>query len=513
MAYPKEFLQLTPTQGLVSDTPAHEVGPEFFTNAENVIFRKGFVERIGGVTDTYTTALADITVPPTDLLHSINAQVNDTNYWLVFDADKAWALEGDNQTQIDDSLLTSAATQPYQYSSALLNGLPIVTNGGDEPMYWAGGDLIELTDWTATESCKSIATFRYHIFAMDIDGPGGTFPSLIKWSDAAEPGTIPDSWTPAADNEAGSVELAFGAGPILCAVPLRDQLLIYKRTTTYTAQYVGGNNKFEFRNIASSNGALNRHAVCDLGDKHLVVEQGDIVLSDGVNKESIAESKVKDFLFGQLDQENADNLFVTFDRAKKEVIIAFPTTGNTRCNAALVYNVAHNSFGYRVLSNVATATTGFVTDSVESDVWDDDAQAWDDDPSAWNGTTLGAATESLVFVYDGKLEQQDTLTNTNVEASVGKYDMTFGDAQRVKFINQLQIQTCTGFGTLLVRVGSRMTPTDTITWSPEVTLNEPDQIVNTFAVGRYISVSIRSTGSNTWCVTGIDLGAELRGYY
>jgi hypothetical protein len=37
--------------------------------------------------------------------------------------------------------------------------------------------------------------------------------------------------------------------------------------------------------------------------------------------------------------------------------------------------------------------------------------------------------------------------------------------------------------------------------------------VNCFAQGRYISVEVRSTGSTVWELTGIELEAELRGYF
>lgn len=514
MSYPKVLLRLRPTKGIVSDVPSHEVSDDFYTTGQNVIFREGFAGRVKGTLSVYTAAIADIGIPPTDILHIINANVSDTNYWLIFDPNKAWSLEGANQVQRDNSLLTTTITQPWHYSSALLNGLPIITNGADEPVYWAGDNLIELTDWTSTESCKSIATFKFHIFALDIDGPGGTFKNLVKWSHAAEPGTIPNSWTPAADNEAGSVELSYGSGPVLQAVPLRDSLLIYKHTTVYSVHYVGGNSVFAFQNIASSSGALNRHAVADVGDgQHLVVEQGDIVLFDGTNRKSVGQSRMKDFLFNQIDEDNFENLFVTFNRAKNEVIIAFPMNASTRCNLALIYDIPNDAFGVRDLPDIATAVVGRVDDTEVSDAWDDDSGVWDDDQSTWNSAGLGVVTESVVFAYDGILENQDTDDNVSMAASIGKYDLTFGEPERVKFIKRLHVRAKTGFGTLLVRVGSRMTPTESIVWSDEVTLTEPEQIVNTFAQGRYISVEMRTTGDSVWTMTGVDIEAEMRGYH
>jgi hypothetical protein len=58
-----------------------------------------------------------------------------------------------------------------------------------------------------------------------------------------------------------------------------------------------------------------------------------------------------------------------------------------------------------------------------------------------------------------------------------------------------------------------MHPTDAISWGAELALADTESIVNAFAQGRYISVDIRSEDTQAWTVTGIDLEAEMRGYF
>lgn len=511
MSYPKQLIRLSPQGGFVSDTPAPEVGDNFFTGCSNVIFRNGFASRIRGSRNAYATALG--VAAPGQLMHARNVERSGTNYWLLFEDDgSAWSIEGSNAVQIDNSLL-AAVTDPWRHCSAVLNGVPIYTNGSDEPVYWIGGNLATLTDWTATESCKFLAVFKYHIFALDISGPGGTFPSLCKWSAAAEPGTIPNSWTPSASNEAGSVELSDAPGALLCAYPLRDALILYKRNAMYAATYVGGNNVFNFRKVQSSSGALTRRSVCDINGKHFVISDGDILITDGTNRQSVGEGRVKDYFFNQLDQDNYLNTFCSYNRAKDEVLIGFPTAGSEFANTALVYDVARNSFGVRDLPNVVHAPVGYINDTAPSNTWADRTDTWATAVDKWGNASVAAATDRIVLVHTDELVEQDTQDAVSVAASIGKHDMTMGDAARVKFVKRVHIRAKSGYGTLLVRVGGRMQPNDPTTWSAEVSITDPDQVVNCFAQGRYISVEVRSTGSTVWELTGIELEAELRGYF
>jgi len=512
MSYPKQTVSLRPTRGFISDVPAHEVGPDFFTLMDNVIVRGGFTQRIPGSRSVYGTALA--TAAPGQLMHALNVENSGTNYWLLFEEDgTAWYIEGANATQCDNALLQTV-NNPVDFSSSVLNGVPIINNGADEPVFWAGpGNLATLTDWTATESCGFITCFLYHIFALDISGPGGDFNNLVKWSDAAEPGTIPDSWTPAAGNEAGDVELADSPGGLICAYPMRDSLMIYKRSATYQAVYVGGNNVYNFRKVQSTSGALTRRSVCDVNGMHLVVSDGDIVLTDGSSRRSLGEARVKDWFFNQLDQSNYPNTFCAYNRAEHEVIIGFPASGSEFCNTALVYNVELDSFGVRDLPNLTHAPVGFVNDQAESNTWADRTEFWADAVGAWASSTLAAARDSMVFIHTDEMDQQDVDDAETVSATLAKYSMDFGDSARVKFLRRIHLQAAAQYGSLTFRAGGQMSPNDTITWSSAVTVTDPEQVVNLFAQGRYISIEVTSNGSDVWKITGLDLELEMRGYF
>jgi hypothetical protein len=447
----------------------------------------------------------------------LNARVGTTNFWVFFGADEIHANETSNSDDVTGAALT-AITQPWQWSSALLNGVPVATNGLDSPRYW-GGDVgtpfQTLPDWPAATSCKSIVAFQYHLIALDIDGPGGHFEDQLIWSDAAEPGAVPASWTPTPGNEAGEpVSLGDTPGPLLCAVPLRGTLLIYKRSGVYAMDYVGLPDVFVIRQVFSATGALTRHAVADLSDgRHFVVGDGDIYITDGVSRRSVVQDRMRNFVFNQLDQDNYENLFVVYHRAKNEVWVCFPEQGSQYCTLAAVYDVGHDAFGVRVLPNVTCAAVGIVNDTSPSEAWQDQAYTWEDAARLWNQPNYSLAVEALVTGYEDTAEQHDTQDAVALVASISRYDLTFDEPERLKLVRRVHVRAKPGFGTLYVRVGARMTPTESITWSTEVPLTEPDQIINTFATGRYISVELRSEDSNVWLVSGIDLEADVKGYF
>lgn len=508
MTYPKQLARLSPRRGINYDMPTHEVGPDFYTRAQNVVFRKGLAERVRGRRAVYGTL-------PVTVQRMLNARISSVNWWLIFGVDEVHGLETSNTHDLTPGGGLQTITQPWELAATILNDVPVFTNGLDAPHYWDGepaNNFAPLPDWPAGTICKSICAHKFHLIALDIDGPSGHFEGQILWSDAAEPGAVPQLWTPAADNQAGDAILADSPGPCMLGLPLRGGLLIYKRSAMYSLEYVGGNDVFSIQRLFSTSGALTRHSAADVNGMHFVVTDGDIILTDGTNRRSVADGRMAESLFGQLDQDNYENLFVQYHRAKGEVWVCFPEAGSQYCTKAFIYDVGHDAFGELDLADVTCAGVGIVNDEAVSDVWDDDSGAWDSDTSKWNTVNYSFATESMLVGYDTTAEAQDTDDELELAASVGKYDMTLNAPERVKFVKRVHFRLQAGFGTVYARVGGRMTTQGSITWAPEQTLTEPADFINCAVMGKYISVELRSEDSNLWQLSGFDFEYNLRGY-
>lgn len=512
MSYPKKLLRIAPARGLASDVATFEAPAEFFTRMRNAICRQGFAENAPPFSPIYAA-------PLTPALDVLNVPTPDVNYWAYASASALHIVESTVHTPITPVAGLSAAPLASDWSSGLLNGVPFWSNGKDAPIYWAlapSARALPLPGWPASTVCKFIAAYKFHLFAFNIDGPAGAFPMLMQWSDAAEPGAVPSSWTPAPDNQAGSASLSATPGAILTAAQLRDSLLVYKPGSTYAVDYVGGNDVFALRVLLSQAGALTRHAVAALsGGRHLVVSDGDILIHDGTNVTSVGEQRTKNFLFRQIDQNNYAELFTVYNRPRSEVWICFPEAGALRPTLALVYDIVHDSFGVRELPELACGAVGVVDDTQPSDTWDASPVTWPNAPTPWNRQSFELATASLVFgsgtspaLYKADQGAQ------SLTAVLAKEGISFGAPERVKLVKRAHVRI-KGASILpfSVRLGSQMAPGGPIAWSAPAAVTPGSGVVNAFAQGRYIAVELSTTTDQPWQLTGVDLEAEMRGYF
>lgn len=510
MSYPKKLVRLQPIGGLVHDVPASEVGPGHYTGAHNVRFPVGFAERIKGERAAYDPP----SVAPLGLINTI---VGGINYWVYVGDNKQHVVTVATHSDITLAAGLQSAPRGYLHSLSSLNGVVVHNNSRDAPMYWPGvtaSPFIALPGWPAGSVAARLVAHKFHLFALNMDETAGLFPMKLIWSDAAEPGTVPSTWAPAADNQAGDVELSDSPGALIDAATLRDTLLIYKRGAIYAGDYVRGNNIYEFRPVFKGVGALCPGAIAVTERGHVFVSDGDILFTDGNQVQSIADARVRRFLFDQINQDRYEDLFCVYHRAVQEILVCFPVTGADNATLALVYNMNSDAWGVRELSGVAAAATGIVNDTAVSEAWDDDAASWDSDLTIWNQQSF-MTDERMLVAEPGntKITMLDTTDAVAREASISKHDMTFGEAERLKFLKRLHLRADGNSGTLLVRAGSRMSLGDAIGWGAEVTVPPGQQVVNLRALGRYISVEVRSTGEHVWRIPGFDLEVELRGYH
>ena len=191
----------------------------------------------------------------------------------------------------------------------------------------------------------------------------------------------------------------------------------------------------------------------------------------------------------------------------------------------MIWDGVANAWGVRELPEIAHAANGIISDLTVSEFWDDDSDTWDSDTTTWNQQNFSFADRRLMMAKpdDGtptssqffEVDSGKTFDGATIAACVGKYSMSFGEPNRVKFLRRLipHIDALTGTE-VKIRAGSQMVSSDPIAWSNEVTFTVgTDGWVDTFAQGKYLSFEFRSDGTEPWSMTGFDVEAEVRGYH
>ncbi len=520
-------------ESLVEDIPPAEVPPQFWTTESNFNSRLSYARRVSGLSQFFLNWTDEA-------LNLSNVFSATLNFWTVMGKTTIQVIDQSGNVSDITPAVYVGPILPAEATTTIINGFPIFNFRQNPPAFWdlnTSNIAAPLTGWPANTVARSIRTFSNFLFALNLTESGQEFPTKLRWSNAAEPGTIPTEWDATATNNAGDASLADTAGGIVDAAALRGQFVIYKQHATYLANFVGGSFVFTFRKFLTTSGIMARNCVTEAMGQHVVMTDGDVILHDGQNIRSLVDEKLRRFIFLQIDPVNFVNSFVFNYRAAKEVWICFPTQGFIEPNVAVVWDYAHDQLSIRELSETwSHAQSGLVLATTAALDWDGQTQTWDESAGSWNRAQFTGAFErvlasvaSSVDVGDGVVDANsrllfvdDTSTlrdDTAIKGLIRRESLDLGTPEAMKYIRRIwpRIDGSTGT-TIRIRVGVQDEPTEGISWSPlqDFRINE-DDFLNFDASGRYISVSFEDDSSPgadpnvPWGIHGFDIEYTFQG--
>ena len=335
-----------PKKGIASDIDSAELSVDYWSDAYNVRFDNGRVSPIGGyefLIQTPPSGANNVVYHMIPVRDRISTRPNSANYVMIM-RDKVVVRDNQNNTwdYIDGNLWQMNGVDQQKQghlTSCKLNGLPVWVDSEalqGEPWYWdlvlepTVNNMQRLPGWPTDHRIRgAIVSAQYHLFAINISIDGVSYPQRVMWSAAAEPGTIPagaDAWNPTAENDAGFVDLSEDgtAGQFIDGIMSGDFLWLCKERAIYTAQYVGGQSIWSFRLRHSDIGALSTNCMTALNGGLFLITEDDIGITDGNTFRSVAENRVKNTIFSQLDRTHADNTFLVHHAARHEIWCYFP---------------------------------------------------------------------------------------------------------------------------------------------------------------------------------------------
>ena len=503
---------------MIKDTNNTALPNEYFSHTQNARFEDNAAKKVLGEDQVFGTP----TVAP---YFALNWTSGDNSYWFYAGSAKIYRYNGSSHedfTRASGGDYSTNLTASGNWTGSIFNGLAILNNGVDDPQCLAttgASAFTDLTNWPASTTCRVIRPFGNYLIALNMTESSTNLPNKVRWGDAAENLTLPSSWTASATNDAGSATVGDAGEFIVDGFPLKQSFIIYKENSTYIMTFTGGNLVFDIKKLFDDSGALSRNCVAEFNGKHFVVTNGDLIVHNGVSKESVASTIVKRTLFEEIDSTNYANIFVTHNTQKNEIWVSYPTVGSTYCNKALIWNYKLNAFSFRDLPDILHIALGIVNPGATAVVWSGQSQSWIaySTTENWGQRNYNPTETSILMSSPGdtKLYRGDhgfDFAGSNYTMILERKGLTLdGNTNTVKQVRKITPRF-SSTGSAEVFVGSSMTPDGTYTYKTQQTINPDTQNkVDARATGKYIAIKFQNTTATTFELNGYDIEYEVIG--
>ena len=515
-------------RGLVTDLPPESVPEGYWSDGENVYEKDLSIRRVGGYGTYAVTGFLG-----GNPIFILPVETATDAYWIYVHVAGGVVSVGltNGGTHWDitptPAITASSGTAIGTWTGTVLNGVPVVNNQVDEPWYWdgnTGNPLTQLPGWPANQFCRSIRSYRNHLFALGVTDGGVVYPDRIDWSDSAASGTIPTSWTAGPTTDAGDNDLGDTEGGVIDGAKLRDSFVIYKNYSTTLCTFVGGNFIFSFRDSPSiSTGAQSQNCIAESQGFHYVFTGDDVIRHDGQTAVSICTDTIRNELVSSIDPDVFEQVLVTARHLTDEVWICIPEIGSITgyLTAAFVYNTKTERWGKRKLPGVTHIDFGIVGDETAVTTWNPDTEAWNDDVTQWNAASYSESAAEILMTDHANtrllvVDRLETDAGTEVMAYVQRIGLPIEPMQRIKYVNECWPNIIGEAGQeFQVSIGGQLNYQDPVNWYPPVTFTLGDQPakIDCWVAGRYISVQFKTTSGKVWRIYGFRLTISDKGRY
>lgn len=497
--------------GVNKDLSAHELPPAAWTDASNIRFLDGLVKQFYGHGEVYNS-------PSVTPQHIMAVNIGTARYWIYATSAKTYCVTYTSGAAVhtDITHATPRTGVVNQWTSCSLSGIPIL-NVGDiskVPMSWdlnPANKFVDLANWPASTYCKSLRAFKNYLVALNITKTTTNYPFMVKWSHPADPGAVPASWDQTdATKDAGEYDLAEGGDPIIDGMQLRGSFMIYKESSVWRMDYVGGQYVFSFNKVLGTSGAMNRNCIAEIDGFHVVLTGSDVVVHDGNTASSVLDKQTRRYLFDNIDSSYTHLCFVFKNPYFNEVFICYPTFGATACDRAMVWNYVDKTVSFRTLPNINHAAFGAIDAGLIS-TWAQDSDPWDSDLTAWNqGDAVAATTRVLMAPATTKLYLLDasgSFDGALPSAYIERCGLSFGVPEKIKLVRGIRPRIVGNTGqTVTIKIGYADDPYAEPTWSATMTHTIGSTVMNNCLVsGRYIAIRFESGTAYQWRMDSYDL--------
>lgn len=420
-----------------------------------------------------------------------------------------FATTGSDATEDLPGLLSKSATANFtatadtKITGGVLSGVLILNSPNDGIYYWAGDPTVKLRRLVALNpTYDQVADVArpygaYIVMLGRRSATGVKRPYTIAWSASVDPGSVPfaNEFVAATTNDAGEVDKAETPGALVDMCAYGDTNVVYKEDARIAMAYVGGNSVFSFRYLPGSDGLLAAGCVVNTPKGQAFLTQNfDLKIHQGGEAQSVGEGRVKKWIRDNIDATNYKRAFLTVNKQFSEVMVCIPTTGNSTCNKALLWNWNDDTWGESDLTAVTAGVSGQLPTSV----------------ATGERTILGSTTPRLALLDSGTTDFGSSFTSM-LERKGITADMPA--AKKTMHTSRWDIDG-TGGNTSSIFHGSHTTPRGSVTYATAVTHTvSTTRDVNAFAnSAEYLALKMTTTAS-PWANRSVEADYEMGGRF
>jgi hypothetical protein len=350
--------------GVITDVNDVDLPIEAVSDARNVRFADGritnaHVWRLAKSSPSGGTPVFSFTVENTNDSDILGYVASDGSAFHIYNGAETNVTPG--------SFTPAASVAPI--SVAELQGVTYLNQQDRVPWYFnsISTDYDELPNWDADHRCKVIRSFKDYLIALNVTKTSAVYPNMVKWSDIAQYDDYPASWDETdPTNSAGENSLSEIQTEILDGMSLRNSFIIYASDQVWAMESTDGPDVFQFFKAFGDHGILNLNCVQEVDGAHLVFDDDDIYMHDGVSPpKSICDGRVRKRIFRNLDLSKRTIAFSYHHRAASEVWFCYNSRESnlkwdgadcTYCNIAAAYNYISDTWTFHDLPNITSMT-------------------------------------------------------------------------------------------------------------------------------------------------------------
>ena len=359
------------TAGVITDVDPFNLPLPAYSRALNVRFSDGSISR----SPVMRTLLSSISFNPQFTYGIFSSSGYDT---VLVASDTFQIHEYSSNGSLTDrsGSISAVSASSVPFTGTTLADVVYINRPDRVPVFRGPTDtnFADLPNWPSSAH-RAVALRSYGDFLIALnttEANGVNFPNRVRFSDIALANAVPSSWD-ATDTtkSAGTNDLVQMETPIVDGLSLGTNFCIYSSDQVWLMEFTGGAFIHNFRKLYSSSGVINQNCIVEAEGKHFVFDSDDIYVHDGVTKQSIADGRVKDYIFGGLDNDSTQDCFVQHNQSLNEIYFCYPSnddlttshpafSGAVNCNRAACYNYRNNTWSFMDLPHVISGTTANV---------------------------------------------------------------------------------------------------------------------------------------------------------